>query len=92
MEKTKIFIGGVPRTSTESEVREVFEPFGTIRDLYLIPNRLVGREGENRGFGFLEFVDTGSACAAIDASIEGGIVLEGHTLHCDWAREKTPVD
>jgi RNA recognition motif-containing protein len=36
-----VFIGGVPRTCTENDVREVFEPFGTIKDLYLIPNKLV---------------------------------------------------
>jgi len=46
----KLFVGNLPFSATEIEIREVFEPFGTITDFYLPLDRDTGRP---RGFAFV---------------------------------------
>ena len=38
----KLFIGQIPRTWEDSEVRQILEPFGAIRDLTVLKDRSTG--------------------------------------------------
>ena len=65
----RIYVGNLPFTVTEDEVRELFSPHGTVHGVDLITDRDTGRP---RGFGFVE-MDPDAADAAISA-------LDGQTL------------
>lgn len=66
----KIYVGNLPFTATENEVRELFAAHGTVDSVSLIEDRDTGRP---RGFGFVEMAEESGARAAIAA-------LDGTTL------------
>ena len=47
----KIYVGNLPFTATDDEVRSKFEEFGTVESVSLVTDRDTGRP---RGFGFVE--------------------------------------
>jgi hypothetical protein len=49
----KIFVGGLPVTTTEADLIEYFSKFGHVREASIVVNR---QTGASRGFGFCEFV------------------------------------
>ena len=59
----KIYVGNFPYSTTEDEIRKLFEQHGTIHSFDLIRDR---RTGQSRGFGFVE-MDEAEANAAIAA-------------------------
>ena len=61
----KIFVGNLPFSATEQEIREAFEAHGEVSDVAVIMDRETGRP---RGFAFVEMPDSGSANAAIEAA------------------------
>ena len=67
----KIYVGNLPFSATEDELRELFGEHGTVRSVNLITDRDTGRP---RGFGFLEMDDTEGAAAirALDGAELGG--------------------
>lgn len=54
----KVFVGGLPSTISEQDVRDYFETFGRINEIQLIKDRETGRP---RGFAFLTFDEEDSA-------------------------------
>ena len=52
----RIYVGNLPFSASEDEVRELFEPFGTVESVHLVTDRDSGRP---RGFGFVEMEDGG---------------------------------
>ncbi len=56
-----IYVGNLPFTATEDEIRGLFEPFGEVTSVKLIIDRETGRP---RGFGFVE-MDNSAADVAI---------------------------
>ncbi len=66
---TKIFVGNLPFSATETEIRSLFEQHGTVESLALINDRETGRP---RGFGFIE-MSNASAAQAIEK-------LNGHQM------------
>ena len=60
----KIYVGNLPFTASEADVRELFEAHGTVDTVNLIEDRETGRP---RGFGFVEMADDSAAQAAIAA-------------------------
>ncbi len=81
MAKT-IYVGNLAFSTTESEVRTLFEEFGTVHEVKMITDRGTGRF---RGFGFVE-MDDGEADAAI--SKLDGMDFSGRTLRVNEARER----
>ena len=67
----KLYIGNIPFSTTEEEIRALFEPFGSIETLNLINDRDTGRF---RGFGFVELEDAvaDKARAELDGKELGG--------------------
>lgn len=53
-----IYVGNLPWSSTEEEVRAAFEAYGEVSSVKLIEDRETGRP---RGFGFVEMDDAGAA-------------------------------
>lgn len=54
----KLYVGNLPFSATESDVRELFEKHGTVDEVTLITDRDTGRP---RGFGFVEMSEGGQA-------------------------------
>lgn len=66
----RIYVGNLPFTATEDEVRELFAQFGPVQAVNLITDR---DTGQPRGFGFVE-MDEGAdaAISALDQTDFGG--------------------
>lgn len=48
----KLFVGGLPFSTTDDELQQIFAEFGTVASAKIIMNRDTGR---SKGFGFVEF-------------------------------------
>lgn len=59
---TKIFVGSLPFTTSETELNNMFTAFGSVTSARLINDR---ESGQSRGFGFVEMNDDAHAQAAI---------------------------
>ena len=79
----KIYVGNLPFSATEGELRELFSQHGTVQSVSLVSDRETGRP---RGFGFVEMPDD-AAQAAIRAL--DGTELGGRTLRVNEARPRT---
>lgn len=79
-----LYVGNLPWSATEEEVREMFSAYGEVLSVKLIEDRETGRA---RGFGFVEMEDEGASAAveALDNSSYGG-----RTLRVNEARPKEP--
>ncbi len=66
-----IYVGNLPWSSTEEDVRAEFEKYGEVISVKLINDRETGRP---RGFGFVEMEDQGAleAIEALDGNDFGG--------------------
>ena len=58
-----IYVGNLPHATTEAELREAFEEFGTVSSAAVIKDKLTGK---SRGFGFVEMPDRSEAEDAIE--------------------------
>ena len=77
----RIYVGNLPFTSTEDDVRQLFAEYGDVIDVSLPNDRETGRP---RGFGFVE-MDNENA----DKAIRGldGKDFGGRSLRVNEARE-----
>ena len=78
--KTRIYVGSLVWQLTEEQVRQIFEPFGSIRSCQLILNP---ETGKHRGYGFIEFAEEKSAADAIKEM--DGFDLVGRKLKVRYA-------
>ena len=67
----KIYVGNLPFSATEDEVRELFAAHGEVESVKIITDR---DSGQPRGFGFVEMPDDAavSAIGALDGTQMGG--------------------
>ncbi len=79
---TSIYVGNLPFSATEDEVRSLFEAHGEVQSVKLISDRETGRP---RGFGFVE-MEPQAANAAIEAL--NGAQLGGRSLRINEAAER----
>ncbi len=79
----RIYIGNIPFSATEEELREIFGRHGTVTGVDLITDRETGRP---RGFAFVEMEDAAAADAAIEAV--DGSDLGGRNLRVNEAQER----
>ena len=80
-----IYIGNLPFSATEDEVRELFSCHGAVHTIKLVNDRDTGRP---RGFGFVGMEDS-AAQSAIEAI--NGMEMGGRTLRVNEARERPPL-
>jgi len=57
-----IYVGNLPYSTTEDDLRDAFAAFGEVSSVNLITDKFTG---QSKGFGFVEMADNGSADAAI---------------------------
>lgn len=81
---TSIYVGNLPFTASEDEVRELFEPYGAVDSVKLVSDRETGRP---RGFGFVE-MDRGPAETAIQEL--NGKEMQGRALRINEAQPRAP--
>jgi RNA recognition motif-containing protein len=79
----KLYVGNLPFTATEGEIRELFAQYGEVHSVQLVDDRDTGRP---RGFGFVEMENAGAAIDALNGQPFGG-----RSLRVDAARERTGV-
>ena len=58
----KLLIRNLDRVTTEKELKDLFQEFGTVQSCSLVMDR---DTGASKGFGFVEMPKTGEAKAAI---------------------------
>jgi RNA recognition motif-containing protein len=79
----KIYIGNLPFSSTEDELRTVFERHGDVASVNVITDRETGRP---RGFAFVEMDDASAADDAIRAL--DGSELGGRSIRVNEAQDR----
>ena len=79
---TKIYVGNLPFSASESEIRELFAQHGTVESVSLITDRDTGRP---RGFGFVQM---SSADASRAIQNLNGKELGGRPLRVNEAQER----
>jgi RNA recognition motif-containing protein len=80
-----IFVGNLAFSTTEQDLRQLFEPYGTVDTIRIMTDRETGR---SRGFGFVEMPDHQAAQAAIEAL--NGTLCAGRALTVNEARPREP--
>ena len=81
---TRIYVGNLPFSADEDQVRELFAQDGReVTEVKLITDRETGRL---RGFGFVEMGNSEHADAAISAL--NGHTMDGRPLTVNEARER----
>jgi RNA recognition motif-containing protein len=67
----RIYVGNLPYSATQDEVRELFAAYGSVTEVYLVTDRATGQP---RGFGFVEMDDEGAdkAISALNDTDFGG--------------------
>jgi RNA recognition motif-containing protein len=77
----KLYVGNLAFSSTEADLRELFEQHGALLSVNLITDRETGR---SRGFAFVEYEDASSADKAqqaLDGQDFGGRSLRVNEAH-----------
>jgi RNA recognition motif-containing protein len=82
---SKIYVGGLPYSTTETQLRDLFEPHGTVESARVVTDKFTNK---SRGFAFVEMSTEEEAEAAIAAL--NGTELEGRTLAVSKARPQEP--
>jgi cold-inducible RNA-binding protein len=79
-----LYVGNLPHSTTETELRNLFEAHGAVEKVSIVTDRETGRA---RGFAFVEMTDAGEAEKAIAAL--NGSELGGRALKINEAKPKT---
>ncbi len=79
----KIYVGNMPFSMTEDQLRGLFEAYGKVDSVNVVMNRETGR---SRGFGFVEMGNADEARKAIDALNSQD--CEGRPLNVNEARPR----
>lgn len=79
----KIYVGNLQFSTTEADLKSMFEPYGAVESATLVTDRDTGR---SRGFGFVEMadVDAENAIKSLNGTDSGG-----RPLTVNEARPKT---
>jgi len=77
----KLYVGGLPYSTTEDELREAFSQAGSVDSASIIMDRMSGR---SKGFGFVEMSSEDEAQKAIE--LWNGKDFGGRTLTVNEAR------
>ncbi|MFH1298964.1 MAG: RNA-binding protein [Patescibacteria group bacterium] len=80
---TKLYVGGLPYSTTDEELKEAFSAAGTVTSATIITDRMSGR---SKGFGFVEFETGEEAEAAIE--MFNGKDFGGRNLTVNEARPR----
>jgi len=79
----KLFVGGLPFSTTDEELKEIFAAHGTVASATVVRDRDSGR---SKGFGFVEFENDEEGKAA-ETALNGSDV-GGRNISVAQARPK----
>jgi RNA recognition motif-containing protein len=79
----KLFVGGLPFSTTDEELKEIFAAHGAVASATVVRDRDSGR---SKGFGFVEFENDEEGKAA-EAALNGSDV-GGRNISVAMARPK----
>lgn len=77
----KLYVGGLPYSTTEDQLRDAFAQAGAVSSAIIIMDKMTGR---SKGFGFVEFGNDDDAQKAID--MWNGKDFGGRSLTVNEAR------
>lgn len=83
----KLLVRNLARTTTEAEIRKMFEAHGTVQSCTLVMDKITG---SSKGFGFIEMPKPGDAKAAVKNL--NGNELEGNKIRVKRATVKPEAD
>jgi RNA recognition motif-containing protein len=78
-----IYVGNLPYSVTDSDLRETFAQFGNVDQVNLITDKFTG---DSKGFGFVEMNSNSEADAAIKAL--NGSDLKGRNITVNQAKPR----
>lgn len=78
---TKLYVGGLPYSTTDNDLKDLFSQAGTVVSAVIIMDRATGR---SKGFGFVEMSSDEEAQKAIE--MLDGKELNGRNLTVNEAR------
>lgn len=79
-----IYVGNLPYSVTEDDLREVFSEYGEVSSVNVIKDKF---SGQSKGFGFVEINDNDAAEAAIKGLNE--TELQGRNIRVNQAKPRT---
>lgn len=79
-----IYVGNLPYSVTDADLRETFSRFGEVSQVNLISDKY---SGESKGFGFVEMDDNSQADAAIKAL--NGTDMKGRDITVNQAKPRS---
>lgn len=83
MDNKKLYVGNLPWSIRDEQLRELFSQFGEVVEAIVITERHSGR---SKGFGFVTFSTDEEAQAAVDAMHQKDV--EGRPLVVNVAKPK----
>jgi RNA recognition motif-containing protein len=81
----KLYIGGLPYSTTQDGLRDGFAAAGNVESAIIITDKMSGR---SKGFGFVEFANEEDAAKAIE--MFNGKDFEGRRITVSEARPMEP--
>jgi len=81
-QQNKLYVGNLPFSVDEAQLRAIFAPYGEISELSLIMDRDTGRP---KGFGFVTFANQQAAEKALE---QNGKDMGGRAMRVNIATEK----
>jgi RNA recognition motif-containing protein len=78
---SKLYVGGLPYLTTESQLNELFKAHGTVESVKVMTDKFTG---QSRGFGFVQMSSADEAQKAIGAL--NATQLDGRTLTVNEAK------
>ena len=78
---TKLYVGGLPYSTTEQQLSELFSQHGSVTSAKVITDKFTG---QSRGFGFVELATGEEAQKAITAL--NGTQMDGRTITVNEAK------
>ncbi len=78
---SKLYVGGLPYSTTDPKLNDLFAPHGTVESARVITDKFTG---QSRGFGFVEMSTSEEAQTAIAAL--NGTQVDGKTLTVNEAK------
>jgi RNA recognition motif-containing protein len=79
----EIYVGSLPYSVTESDLKEAFTAFGEVSSVRLVSDKF---SGKSKGFGFVEMPNNSEADAAIAALNESS--FKGRDIKVNQAKPK----
>lgn len=82
-----IYVGNLPYDTSDSDLQQLFEKFGTVSSARVAMDRVTGRA---KGFGFVEMADRAEAEKAIEGT--NGTEMNGRALRVNESQPKPRDD